>query len=157
MIAVSLGNPCIKWLGDQGYVASQKRECLVRSPFLWKTLPQEQWKVEGSRLWCLVRSPGHQKVVHRRIGIGAGSATAQISPTPAEERICSHNVDRLNLSWAISNQSLSIPRVLTSVTAKSLQRFLVPCLGRVLVNSPKSNCLGILKSSILQAIYIDIH
>jgi len=48
------------------------------------------------------------------------------------------------VSCAIVNRSPSIPSVLTSITAKSLLRLLGPCIGRVLISSPKSNCLGIL-------------
>ena len=102
------------------------------------------------KCWCLVKSPECLKE-HPHVQVKElirGVLATQTSPTPADAQIRSQTVIYCCLSCIISYQS-PILSVLMSITTRSLQCLLGPCLGRVLINSPKSNCFGSLLLSIL--------
>ena len=72
----------------------------------------------------------------------------QTSPTSTDAQIHSQTIVHYCLFYAISYQ-FPFQSVLISITTRSLQRLLGPCLKQVLFNSPKSNCFGSLLLYIL--------
>ena len=83
-------------------------------------------------------------------------------PTLADAQICSQTVGHCCcLSCTISYQSPSIPSIVMFITAIAIDlsnvSLLGPCLGSALINSLKSNYLGILLLSILARCLSHLH